>query len=36
MIDYTKTIELLIARFGSDKKVLEKLIGENKTTLLFK
>ena len=43
MIDYTKTIELLIARFGSvkkvlaaDKKELEKLIGENKTTLLFK
>ena len=38
-----KTIELLIARFGSvkkvlaaDKKELENLIGENKTTLLFK
>jgi excinuclease ABC subunit C len=39
----TKTIELLITRFGSvkkvlaaDKKELEKLIGKNKTTLLFK
>ena len=38
-----KTIELLIARFGSVKKVLaadknelKNLIGENKTTLLFK
>jgi excinuclease ABC subunit C len=38
-----KTIELLIARFGSvkkvlaaDKKELEELIGKNKTTLLFK
>ena len=38
-----KTIELLITRFGSvkkvlsaDKKELENLIGENKTTLLFK
>ena len=38
-----KTIELLIMRFGSvqkvlaaDKKELEKLIGKNKTSLLFK
>ena len=36
MIDYTKTIELLIAQFTSVKKELENLIRGNKTALLFK